>query len=318
MTNAKANTKEMSVKKKRKSLSLRKKDQLMGYLFTAPWLIGFIFLVATPLAQSFWYSLNNIKILPRGRKFIYVGFNNYRDVWLKDMFFIQTLVGFLLDTVLRVPVIVVFALLIAMLINGNMKFKGLFRTIYFLPVIIVSGPVMNELMAQGATSVPMMNQTLINNLLGQFLPMWLATPIVSLFQEIIMILWYSGVQILMFLAALQKVDRSLFEAAKMDGGSAWECFWKITLPMLKPMILLNAIYTIVALANAGDNQVISLIYTNMFSATRGYGFASAMAWMYSIIQTLIVIIVFMMLKEKPDKITKKYKKLQKRRIGRRA
>lgn len=318
MTNANTNANTNTNRKKRKPLSLRKKDQLMGYLFTAPWLIGFILLVATPLVQSFWYSLNNIKIMPKGRKFIYVGFNNYRDVWLKDMFFIQTLVGFLLDTALRVPVIVVFALLIAMLINGNMKFKGLFRTIYFLPVIIVSGPVMNELMAQGATSVPMMNQTLINNLLGQFLPMWLATPIVSLFQEIIMILWYSGVQILMFLAALQKVDRSLFEAAKMDGGSAWECFWKITLPMLKPMILLNAIYTIVALANAGDNQVITLIYTNMFSATRGYGFASAMAWMYSIIQTLIVVIVFIMLKEKPDKVAKKYKKLQKRRIGRRA
>ncbi|MBN2220906.1 MAG: sugar ABC transporter permease, partial [Vallitaleaceae bacterium] len=95
---------------------------------------------------------------------------------------------------------------------------------------------------------------------------------------------------------------------KMDGGSAWECFWKITLPTLKPMILLNSVYTIVALSNSGDNAVIELIYTNMFSATRGYGFASAMAWMYGIIQTLIVVVIFLVLKDKKDPSLKKRKR----------
>jgi oligogalacturonide transport system permease protein len=284
--------------KKKHGLSLKTKEAIIGYLFISPWIMGFIALVASPLGQSFYYSLNNIKILPKGRKFIFVALNNYRDVWLKDMFFITTLMGFLLDTLLRVPVILVFALIIAILINSKIKFKGLFRTIYFLPVIIVSGPVMAELMSQGATTVPIMNTVMINEMLAKVMPLWMATPIVSLFQEIIMILWYSGVQILMFLAALQKVDPSLYEAAKIDGGSAWECFWKITLPTLKPMILLNGIYTVVALANSGDNVVIQLIYTNMFSATRGYGFASAMAWMYSIIVTLLVILVFVMFYEK--------------------
>lgn len=287
--------------KKKRGIALKTREAIIGYLFIAPWILGFMALVATPLGQSFYYSLNNIKILPKGRKFIFVALNNYRDVWLKDMFFITTLLGFLLDTLLRVPVILVFALIIAILINSKIKFKGLFRTIYFLPVIIVSGPVMAELMSQGATTVPIMNTVMINEMLSKVMPLWIATPIVSLFQEIIMILWYSGVQILMFLAALQKVDPSLYEAAKIDGGSAWECFWKITLPTLKPMILLNGIYTVVALANSGDNAVIQLIYTNMFSATRGYGFASAMAWMYSVIVTLLVIIIFVMFSEKKPK-----------------
>lgn len=287
--------------KKKRGLALKTKEAIIGYLFITPWILGFMALVATPLGQSFYYSLNNIKILPKGRKFIFVALNNYRDVWLKDMFFITTLLGFLLDTLLRVPVIVVFALIIAILINSKIKFKGTFRTIYFLPVIIVSGPVMAELMSQGATTVPIMNTVMITEMLNNVMPNWIATPIVNLFQEIIMILWYSGVQILMFLAALQKVDASLYEAAKMDGGSAWECFWKITLPTLKPMILLNGIYTVVALANSGDNAVIQLIYTNMFSATRGYGFASAMAWMYSVIVTLMVIIIFAMFREKTHK-----------------
>lgn len=287
--------------KKKRGLALKTKEAIIGYLFITPWILGFMALVATPLGQSFYYSLNNIKILPKGRKFIFVALNNYRDVWLKDMFFITTLLGFLLDTLLRVPVIVVFALIIAILINSKIKFKGTFRTIYFLPVIIVSGPVMAELMSQGATTVPIMNTVMITEMLNNVMPNWMATPIVNLFQEIIMILWYSGVQILMFLAALQKVDASLYEAAKMDGGSAWECFWKITLPTLKPMILLNGIYTVVALANSGDNAVIQLIYTNMFSATRGYGFASAMAWMYSVIVTLMVIIIFAMFREKTPK-----------------
>lgn len=286
------------MKKKRKGSSLQQKKQLYGYLFISPWLIGFFVLVLYPLVQSAYFSLNDIRLTPKGRIFKYVGLNNFRDVWLKDMFFFQRLLEFFLNTVLRFPVIVVFSLIIAMLINSKIRFKGVFRTIFFLPVIIVSGPVMAELINQGATTIPVMNDTLILGMLTGFLPQWVAEPITGLFQQIIMILWYSGVQILIFLAALQKLDVSMFEAAKIDGGSSWECFWKLTLPTLKPMILLNSIYTIISLANSDQNAIIGLIYENMFNATRGYGFASAMAWMYAIILSLIVIVVFLFFRTK--------------------
>jgi ABC-type sugar transport system permease subunit len=242
-----------------------------------------------------------MRITPVGLQFKYVGFKNYLDVWLKDMFFIQELLQFLLNTALRVPVIVVFALIIAMLLNENVKFKGTFRTIFFLPVIVASGPVIDQLIGQGAASIPMVDQATIINVLTQIFPMWFSQVIGELFSQIIITLWYSGVQILIFLAVLQKIDPHLYEAAKIDGGSSWECFWKITLPTIKPIILINFIYTLIALANSNQNAIINLIYSNMFSATRGYGFASAMAWMYAVIVAILLLIIFLVFKEKKSK-----------------
>lgn len=258
--------------------------------------------------------MNVIRMRPTGRVYKFVGFGNYQNVWLKDMQFVQELIGFLVSTLLRLPVIVVFSLIIALLLNGKIKFKGTFRTIFFLPVVIASGPIMDQLINQGATSIPMIDQGTISNLLNSFMPTWLVTPISDLFAQIIVILWYSGVQILIFIAGLQKIDKSLYEAAKIDGGSAWECFWKITLPILKPMILLNAIYTLVTLANSGQNNIINLIYSNMFSATRGYGFASAMAWMYALVILILLGGVGLLLggSSTSDKKRKKNKKRKKR------
>jgi ABC-type sugar transport system permease subunit len=133
--------------------------------------------------------------------------------------------------------------------------------------------------------------------------MWLAEPINSLFSSLILILWNSGVQILIFIAGLQKVPRAMYEAAYIDGASAWESFWKITLPVVKPMVLLNAVYTIIALATGGQNEIIAMIYNNMFYAIagRGYGYAAAMAWVYTLIIGVALAIAFLLLKEKSDR-----------------
>ncbi|MGO4936063.1 carbohydrate ABC transporter permease [Fundicoccus sp. Sow4_H7] len=289
------------MKKRIKTNKINRRKAITGILFLLPWLIGFFIFVLWPLGQSFYFSLNTIRLRPTGRVYRFDGLDNYRDIFLKDMFFVQELLGYFISVSLRVPVIVVFSLLIAMLLNSKIKLKGFFRSIFFLPVIIVSGPVMNQLMSQGAAQIPMLDMSTINQILLSFLPMWLATPIATLFAEMILILWNSGVQILIFLAALQKIDKSLYEAAKIDGGSAWECFWKITLPVLKPMILLNALYTLITLSNSDQNSVINLIYNNMFAATRGYGFASAMAWMYAIIVLGLVGVIFFLFRDTSKK-----------------
>lgn len=293
----------MKIRKKR--LSLTQKSSLFGYMFIAPWLLGIILFVAVPFVQSFQFCFNNVRMLPTGRVLEFVGLQHFQDIWVKDMYFVTRLINFLVNTLLKVPVIVVFALIIALLINQKIKCKGLFRTIFFLPVIIVSGPVMIELASQGATSIPMMNQLEVMNILSTVLPTWLAEPIGGIFSQVILILWYSGVQILMFLAALQKVNPSLYEAAKMDGGSAWECLWKITLPTIKPMILLNAVYTVVTIANNEQNDIITLIMQNIFNSNRGYGFATAMAWMYTAIIALILIIIALLFREGKDPVIKK-------------
>ena len=169
----------------------------------------------------------------------------------------------------------------------------------------------------GAGSLTSIDTQAITTILESSLPGALADPISDLFENMVTILWYSGVQILIFISALQKIDRSMYEAAKIDGGSGWECFWKITLPNIKPMILLNIVYTIVFISNNEQNSIIGLIQDSMFSGTqeKGYGYASAMAWMYSIVVLVMVGLfagLFMSRKDVYEKQVKKAKKAHKK------
>lgn len=291
---------------------LEKREARFGYVFVAPWIIGVLLFLLFPLGQSFYYMWYNIRITPLGTNFTFVGTGNFTQIWLENPEFPQQLVTYIWQTIVEVPVITVFALIIAMMLNSKIHLKGFFRLIFFLPVIIVSGPVMNMLVSEGASSIPAMNTQSVVAALDTFLPSSVATSIGELFSNMIMILWYSGVQILIFLSALQKVDPSMYEAAKIDGGSGWECFWKITLPTIKPMILLNAIYTVIFLSGNEQNELINMIKSAMFSGTKekGYGYASAMAWMYSVVITLIVLLFFLLLGSKRDAYDRIAKKRQ--------
>lgn len=297
--------------KKQKVGKLKTREARMGYLFVSPWIIGALIFVIWPLIQSLYFSFQQIKMTPKGRILTPVGITNYTNIWQLDVDFPTALGNYAMNTLLSVPVIVVFALIIALLLNTKIHAKGFFRLIFFLPVIIASGPVMGMLAEQGAASIPSMNVTAIEQLLDEYLPYMLANQIAELFSNMIMILWYSGVQILIFLAGIQKIDTTLYEAAKIDGSSKWEEFWKITLPTIKPMIILNAVYTVIFLSNNEQNEIIVLIQSAMFDVSRGYGYASAMAWLYSVIVTAIVAFVAVLLITKKDVYAKKAKKYYK-------
>ncbi len=304
------------LKKKRKKHTkvktgkLEKREARAGLLFVLPWFIGMIVFVGYPLITSIWYSLNNIRITPLGKTFNFVKFSNFTQILLTDKDFPTQILDYLVQTLLSVPIIVVFALIIAIMLNGDIKMKGFFRLIFFLPVIVVSGPVMAKLSSQGASTISGIDTQAINTAIASVLPGGIATGISSLFQNMIMILWYSGVQILIFLSALQKIDKSMYEASQIDGGSSWECFWKITLPTIKPMILLNAVYTVIFISGNEQNSIITLIQSAMFSGQmeKGYGYASAMAWVYSLIVILIVVIFAVVLSIQKDPYVAKYKR----------
>ena len=291
---------------------LEKREARFGYVFVAPWILGVLLFLLFPLGQSFYYMWYNIRITPLGTNFTFVGTGNFTQIWMENPEFPQQLVTYIWQTIVEVPVITVFALIIAMMLNSKIHLKGFFRLLFFLPVIIVSGPVMNMLVSEGASSIPAMNTQSVVAALDTFLPNSVAASIGELFSNMIMILWYSGVQILIFLSALQKVDPSMYESAKIDGGSGWECFWKITLPTIKTMILLNAIYTVIFLSGNEQNELINMIKSAMFSGTKekGYGYASAMAWMYSVVITLIVLLFFLLLGSKRDAYDRIAKKSQ--------
>ncbi len=305
--------KEKQAKPNIKIGKLEKREARAGYFFIAPWLIGVLLFLLIPLGQSFYYMWFNIRISPVGYLFKFVGTGNFSQIWLENPEFPQQLVTYIWQTLVEVPVIVVFALMIAMMLNGKIKCRALFRLIFFLPVIIVSGPVMNMLVSEGAATIPAMNVQSIVSAFERVFPASVAASIGQMFSNMIMILWYSGVQILIFLSALQKIDTALYEAAKIDGGSAWECFWKITLPTMKPMLLLNAVYTVIFLSGNEQNALINMIESAMFSGTveKGYGYASAMAWMYSLVITLIAALFFLLLGSKKDVYDRKVKKFKK-------
>ena len=221
----------------------KKRQMLYCYGFIGIWLIGFILLTLIPLMRSIIFSLSDVSITGNEGIVTYpVGFNNFINILTTDVTFIDSILSFLSEMILYVPVILILSMMIAIMLNQKIKFRALFRGIFFLPVIIVSGPVINELLNQGAGSVPLIEQYGMLETIGEILPSFLAQPLQSLLSEMIMVLWFSGVQIVLFLAGLQKMSTEVYEAAQIDGASPWETFWKITLPSLRNIMVVAAIY----------------------------------------------------------------------------
>jgi oligogalacturonide transport system permease protein len=269
---------------------LRNKNSIAGLLFVSPWIIGFLIFTAFPLLYSLYLSFHEVKITTSGIKTKFIKFGNYEYAFVVDGSFLEKVTTYLEEMVISVPIIIVFSLIIALLLNQKIKFRGMFRTIFFLPVIIASGPVIKELIDQGITTIPSIEQYAIYQALNDNPEGFFNGILLYLIKNLIVILWYSGVQILIFLAALQKMDKQIFEAAKIDGASNWEFFWKITLPSLVPMIIVNLIYTIVMYSIFSLNPIIEHIQKNMFKVNTGFGYASALSWIYFIIIALALAI----------------------------
>ena len=285
--------------RKMKKMSKKTRDTLVGYSFIGIWIIGFLVFMLVPVVNSVIYSFSIVKVESTGIKITPYGFGNFANIFkVRDgLDFTEALLNFSKDLIIQVPIIIVFSIIIAMLLNQPIKCRALFRAIFFLPVIISSGPVITELISQGAGGSNMMSAMGFTTMLESVLGPTIAEPINNLFNEIIIVFWFSGVQILIMLAGIQKMDRQVYEAAHVDGAGAWEIFWKITLPSLKALIFVSTIYTIVLLSTFSTNEVIIQIKSNMFATDPefAYGFASAMSWIYMGVMALFIILVCIVL-----------------------
>ncbi|MDW8227684.1 MAG: sugar ABC transporter permease [Anaerolineales bacterium] len=277
------------------SIPYRVRQALQGYGFVSIWIIGFIIFTLTPLIETFRYSLNKVIVSATGIELTFVGWQNYTHALFTDPTFIELLIEYVIETLVSVPIILIFSMIIALFLNLKLPGKGLFRTIFFLPVVITSGPVIRELVSQGATSVPQIASSPAVLAFLEQLPRSLRTPTEYLLTSFILILWFSGVQILIYLAALQKIDRSIYEAAAIDGASSWEAFWKITLPSLSTTNVVVAIYTIITLSHFAENKIVRYIYAQTYDIKGGIGYASAMSFLYFAALVLILLIVYLLL-----------------------
>lgn len=273
----------------------KRRASVIGLSFILLWIIGYLIFSLYPVFYSLYLSFFKVRLDGSDINTTFEGFNNYRAAFLSDATFITHIANYAIRMIISVPVTLVFALVIAMLINQDIRGKGLWRTIFFLPVIIASGPVIGELMNQGATTLPSIEEynfiSLIIDNVGEFF----ANPIQALFDEILLILWFAGIQILILLAGLQKIDKSIYEAAMIDGASPWETFWKITLPSLMPLITVSVIYTVVSMSVFSLNPVSVFIRDKMQAPTTdaintGYGYSSTLAWIYFLVMVIIILI----------------------------
>jgi ABC-type sugar transport system permease subunit len=279
--------------KKRKSLlTIRRRDALTGLLFFLPWLIGFFAVTAYPLLYSIFISFNQVLIKPGAIEFEGVGLDYYRQALMSDTTFPISLMNSVINVVLSTPMAVVFALVISLLLNKKFRGRAIYRMIFFLPVVIMSGPVMSELMKETSAMTIKIDVFGIIELLRTMDNFWVGV-LLSFLNSLVRILWFSGVQTIIFLAALQKIDRSMYEAASIDGATAWESFWRITLPYLKPVILLNTVYTIVEIGTFADDATNQRILGTMRDITRPYSYSAALSWLYAVLLLVLIVIAFL-------------------------
>lgn len=273
---------------KRRKMSYEKKKGLVGYGFIGVWLIGFFVLYAYPLVMSLVYGFNELTITTNGFSMEWKGFDNFIYIFRTDPDYMPALASALKDLLYQVPLVIVFSLILALLINQDFHGRTAVRAIFFLPVIIASGVVIevingdmaSQMMSSGEKTSQMFQVTSLASMLqGMNLPDELTSFVVSAANNIFELVWQSGIQIVLFLSALQSIPPTLYEAASIDGGTKWEIFWKVTFPMITPMLLVNMVYTITDTFTSYGNGVMKQIL-NAVRAKIDFDYSAALAWVY--------------------------------------
>ena len=280
-----------------KKLSLEQKRARTGYLFILPWLLGLLFFFAVPILTSLKYSFSHVTIVQGGVNTRFAGLSYYKSALFSDERFIPLLVSALKEIAIQVPIIIIFALFISVMLNAEFYGRGLVRSIFFLPLMLSSSVLLSIINSDsysgdvtGSSSVFMVSSFSIGDILTQAgLPSGLIKYLTSVIDSIFTMTWQSGVQIILFLAALQSIPPSLKEAASVEGATAWKYFWKITVPMISPMILVNIAFTVIDTFTSYSNGVMEFVTSQ--AANLHYSFSSAVTWIYFVVISLILFIV---------------------------
>ncbi|MGG4035647.1 sugar ABC transporter permease [Paenibacillus cisolokensis] len=277
-------------------MSMRSRHIWEGYSFVGLWIIGFFLFMAIPLGRSLYFSFQDLKTSREGLIAEYVGLLHYRAAFTVDVNFLPLLRDTMKTMVSHVPLILIFAMASALLLNRHARGRLLFRGIFFLPVIIASGSILKKLLEQGAAQLPIFMEYDLYSKLRLFIPGDVLVRLLEYSDSLTLVMWDSGVQTLIFLAGLQTISPQLYEAAKCDGATKWESFWKITFPMILPMIFVNTLFTMVSSFTKADNHIMNHIRTVVFG-NNNYGYGSAIGWIYFIIIFFLLGIVFLLFRK---------------------
>lgn len=290
---------------KKSRISYEKKKGLYGYVFIALWIIGTIYMFIIPLIVSVKYSLSATEVASANNYTNFPGmtgpgiycewnnFQNYIDLFTSDQDYVPNLIESLSAMPGDTFMILVFSLFIALLLSQNFKGRGLARAIFFIPVLVATGPVLSiingDMGSQGVGDASQFSSLFQVNMVDSFLEFMgfsnisqsVADNLGKIASELFNLIWRCGIQTIIFLSALQQIPTSAKEAAQMEGATGWEFFWKITLPTISPMILANIIYTVIDCFIDSANPVMQQVVAK--STAQFHGLSAAMAWTYFLI-----------------------------------
>jgi ABC-type sugar transport system permease subunit len=304
----------MAANIRKRKITYKQEKVIFGILFLSPWIVGLIFVFFSAILDSFLYSFSTVHFISGNatvqevQAFIsglehtafqksgvileWVGFDNYRYALLEHGTFNRVLVDSVIDITLNLPIIIIFSLLVAVMLNTKFKGNVFARAVFFLPVIIASDAITTALSQATLLQDTMGNvdESVFGNFefQGFLLEAGLGEGIVSFLSDtvnqIFHVISYSGVQILIFLAGIQSIPSHLYEAAKIEGANSYQSFWKITMPMVSPHVLTVGIYTIIdSFVRAPITDLILQMKDNLL-----YGYSASMAWIYFVIVILII------------------------------
>lgn len=294
------------MRRKKKRLSLTARRSVYGYMFILPWLVGFCVFYLRSLFMSIQFSLSELTVNPGGGYSLeFVGFDNFLYAFRVHGTFKQVLTTSIGNMLIDVPLITFFSLFMAILLNNKFKGRTLVRAIFFLPVILNSGAIVDAMdlartmmsggissssaeMAEAAVSTGVGLDYYIQMFTALGLPDVIIEYVAGAVGRISDIINASGVQIIIFIAALQSIPGSMYEVAKIEGATAYETFWKVTFPMVMPHIITNVVYTVVD--NFAVSDVVDLAYKTAFT-DNNYGLSSVMSIVSTLVTCLILVLV---------------------------
>lgn len=300
---------------KAKKLTLLQKRSLYGLIFISPWLLGILLFFINPVVRTVQFAFSKIAVNPDGSGYTtsFIGVQNFFEAFRVDIQFPKLLMASLIEMVTEVPIILIFSFFVAVLLKDKFRGATTIKAIFFLTVVLSSGVFLrmqaessgyNNMVIGGAAqsmggvmaslSTFNMEAFLLNAGLSQNVVEYIINPINNLY----LLMTRSGIQIFIFLAGLHSISPSLYEACYMEGATGWETFWKVTFPMVSPLILVNTVYTVIDSFTSFTNQTIEYIYNTAFGSGARFAYSSSLSLIYFLIVGACLGIVSFMVSRK--------------------
>ena len=283
--------------KNKKARGIEQLKNRYGLMFVLPWFLGFIIFFLVPIIQSVWFSFCDVTMSTDGVRTKFIGLETYKYYLVEGHAdYTDLLAADLTSMLYSLPIILMVSLVLAILLNQKFRGRLFFRALYFMPVIIATGVVLNilfmttdeeALVSSGISTSLTDSMFSVEDVVGWMnMPDNIAVIVKSVINNIFDLLWSCGIQTVLFIAGLQAIPGTLYEASRVEGASKWEEFWFITFPMLRSVTMLVAVFTMVDLLTSTRREIINLAYSQMNAGV--YDAPSTMLWIYFVLVGILM------------------------------